>query len=259
MTYLLDNACTQTASRFAALSALFDAGTRRHLEERGVGDGWHCLEVGAGGGSIASWLSDRVGPAGRVVATDIDPRFLESSRRPNLEVHRHDIRVDRLPQAAFDLVHSRLVLMHLPEREEALARMISALKPGGWLVDEELDGSSMPPDPSVSPGEVRLKALIAMTKVLDAGGVNRRYGRLLFQRLRAHGMVSVGAEARMFAWQGGSVGASMLRANCQQLREAMIDGGYITQEQFDEDLSRLDDPEFMMPSAILWSAWGRRS
>lgn len=42
-----------------------------------------------------------------------------------------------LPEAAFDLVHARLVLMHLPEREQALARMISALKPAGWLIDEE--------------------------------------------------------------------------------------------------------------------------
>jgi hypothetical protein len=38
----------------------------------------------------------------------------------------------------------------------------------------------------------------------------------------------------------------------------MIDGNYITQQQFEEDVARLDDPDFLMPSAILWSAWGRR-
>jgi SAM-dependent methyltransferase len=256
--YVLDNAAKEAPTRFAALSALFDPGTIRHLEERGVGRGWHCLEVGAGSGSIASWLADRVGPTGRVLATDIDPRFLGSLKLPNLEVHLHNIAVDPLPEAAFDLVHARLVLMHLPEREKVLTRMISALKPGGWLVDEEYDSASMPPDPAANPGEVLLKTQVAFTRLLDARGVNRRYGRLLFGQLRAQGLVSVGTEARVFMSPHGSPGASIVRANYEQLRDAMIDAKYITEQEFDEDMARLDDPKFMVPSPILWSAWGRR-
>ena len=161
------------------LSAVFDPGTIRHLEACGVERGWHCLEVGGGNGSIASWLANRVGPTGHVLATDIDPRFLESLKLPNLEVQRHDIATDPLPITAFDLVHARLVLMHLPERENALARMISALKPGGWLIDEEYDSSSMPPDPAVSPAEVLLETQVAMMRLLADGGVDRLFGRRL--------------------------------------------------------------------------------
>jgi SAM-dependent methyltransferase len=256
--YLLDNGTREAPARFAVLSALFDPGTIRHLEACGVGRGWHCLEVGGGSGSIAKWLADRVGPTGRVLATDIDPRFLESLNLPNLEVRRHDIATDPLPEAAFDLVHARLVLMHLPERETALARMISALKPGGWLVDEEYDSSSMPPDPAASPGEVLLQTQVAMMRLMDDGGVDRLYGRRLFGRLRAHGLVSISGEARAFMWQRGSPGAALVRATYELLRGAMIDGNYITQQQFGEDVARLDDPDFLMPSAILWSAWGRR-
>lgn len=256
--YLLDNGAREAPARFAVLSALFDPGTIRHLEERGVGRGWHCLEVGGGSGSIASWLADRVGPAGRVLATDIDPRFLEPLNLPNLEVRRHDIVTDPLPEAAFDLVHARLVLMHLPERETALARMISALKPGGWLVDEEYDSSSMSPDPAVSPGEVLLETQVAMMRLLEDGGVDRGYGRQLFGRLRAHGLVSIGGEAKAFMWQRGSPGAALVRATYELLRPAMIDGQYITPQQFEEDIARIDDPDFVMPSPILWSAWGRR-
>jgi SAM-dependent methyltransferase len=256
--YLLDNGAREAPTRFAVLSALFDPGTTRHLEACGVGRGWHCLEVGGGNGSIATWLAGRVGPTGHILATDIDPRFLESLNLPNLEVRRHDIATDPLPKAAFDLVHARLVLMHLPERETALARMISALKPGGWLVDEEYDSFSMPPDPAVSPGEVLLQTQVAMMRLLDDGGVDRLYGRRLFGRLRAHGLVSISGEARAFMWQRGSPGAALVRATYELLRGAMIDGNYITQQQFEEDVARLDDPDFLMPSAILWSAWGRR-
>src|ERR1700719_2991586 len=88
--YALDNAGREASSRFAALAAMYDPVTIRHLEQRGVSSGWHCLEVGGGGGSIAAWLAARVGPAGRLLVTDIDPRFLEPLKVANLEVRRHD-------------------------------------------------------------------------------------------------------------------------------------------------------------------------
>ena len=72
--YALDNSAVEAVERFSALHELFDAGTIRHIEERGITRGWHCLEVGGGGGSIAAWLSRRVGPTGRVVVTDINTR-----------------------------------------------------------------------------------------------------------------------------------------------------------------------------------------
>jgi hypothetical protein len=60
--YLLANSGSEAQTRFASLSELFDPGTIRHLDNRGVSRGWRCLEVGGGGGSVASWLADRVGP-----------------------------------------------------------------------------------------------------------------------------------------------------------------------------------------------------
>jgi SAM-dependent methyltransferase len=257
--YALDNAAREASPRFAALAAMFDPGTIRHLEQRGVTSGWNCLEVGGGGGSIAAWLAARVGPAGRVLATDIDPRFLQSSQTANLEVRRHDIVNDPLPEAAFDLVHSRLVLLHIPEREKALARMVAALKPGGWLVDEDFDASSIPPDPTANPAEVLLKTLTATRRVMqDRGADDRTFARRLFTRLRAHGLVDVDAQASLSMWHSGSPGAALLRANFEQLHRTMIDAGYLTGQEFDQDIARLDDPDFLMPSPIMWTVWGRR-
>src|SRR5262249_7966590 len=68
--YTPDKSDMPEGDRFSALEKLFDAGTIQLVHERGVAEGWHCLEVGAGRGSIAAWLSERVGPTGRVIATD---------------------------------------------------------------------------------------------------------------------------------------------------------------------------------------------
>jgi SAM-dependent methyltransferase len=99
--------------------------------------------MGAGAGSIACWLAARVAPSGQVVATDIDPRFLQNTTRPNLEVRRHDIRTDALESDAYDLVHCRNLLIHLPNPEQSARRMVAALRPGGWLMAEEPDLTAM--------------------------------------------------------------------------------------------------------------------
>jgi ubiquinone/menaquinone biosynthesis C-methylase UbiE len=131
-----ESAEAEVAERLASLDALYNFRTFRFLETAGIGPGWHCLEVGGGSGAVAAWMADRVGPSGYVLVTDIDPRFIERSayRRPaHLELRRHDIGTDPLPEQAFDLIHARLVLMHVPQRQQALARQVAALKPrGGW-------------------------------------------------------------------------------------------------------------------------------
>ena len=48
-------------NRLRILERIFDPSTKRHLEMIGVSEGWKCLEVGAGTGSVAQWLSRRIG------------------------------------------------------------------------------------------------------------------------------------------------------------------------------------------------------
>ncbi|MFD0776404.1 class I SAM-dependent methyltransferase, partial [Streptomonospora algeriensis] len=116
--------------------------TTERLAETGVGPGWRCLEVGAGGGSVGVWLARRVAPDGWVVVTDVKP--VRMPQKAGISVLRHDIARDPLPEAAFDVVHARLVLMHLPEREQVLAQLLRALRPGGWLQLDELDATHAP-------------------------------------------------------------------------------------------------------------------
>jgi tRNA A58 N-methylase Trm61 len=80
------------------LEAVLDPVTTRHLETIGVTEGWKCLEAGAGAGSVAQWLSTRVGSTGNVVAADIDTRLLKRLSFPNLEIRQHDIVNDDLEE-----------------------------------------------------------------------------------------------------------------------------------------------------------------
>lgn len=120
-TYLLDNREPDAARRLSALADLYDSATRRKLSALGVGPGWQVWEVGAGGPSLLPWLAEQVGTAGHVLATDIDTSWLVAAEGPVVEVRRHDVARDPLPGNDFDLIHARLVLVHIAERDQALA------------------------------------------------------------------------------------------------------------------------------------------
>jgi len=211
--YALDNADAVARRRLLALEAVFDPGTFRVLAEAGVAAGAHCLEIGAGAGSVAGWLAERVGPVGSVLATDIDPRFLGplAGAHPNLTVARHDIAADPLPDGRFDLIHARLVLEHLPARETALAAMVAALAPGGRLVVEAIDFSTERPDPSSSLATIAAFAKLhdARTRLLADAGFDLAYARGLARRLRAVGLTDVSAEGRTATWWGGPEGGPL--------------------------------------------------
>jgi SAM-dependent methyltransferase len=190
--YAFDNAQPEAFWGFTSLDATYDAWTIGQLETIGVTDGWRCLEVGGGGGSVGRWLATRVGPTGRVTVTDIDPVRLTEAPVANLEVLRHDIAADPLPERAFDLVHARLVLMHVPDRDAALRRMVSALSPGGWLLIEDFDmrvlrdggAESVVRTPligGVSTADVELLARVdaAFLAMLERRGADIAYGRRL--------------------------------------------------------------------------------
>jgi SAM-dependent methyltransferase len=132
--YPLSNEWKGARERLSLLEAMADPRTIRNFGKVGVKEGWRCLEIAGGGGSIAEWLCHQVGGSGHVVATDLDPRFLKTINVSNLEVWCHDILREPLPMGAFDLVHARAVLVFLPQPVETISKMVAALKPGGWLL-----------------------------------------------------------------------------------------------------------------------------
>jgi SAM-dependent methyltransferase len=256
--YLLDNSRAEAAQRMQLLARLFDAATQRALEATGIADGWNCLEVGGGGGSVARWMAERVARGGSVLCTDIDPRHVPEPAHANLRVERHDITCDALPVAGFDLIHARLVLVHIPGRSAVIERLIAALKPGGWLVIEDFDSLSMLPDSTLNPPEVKLAASEAMRKHMNLGGVDSRFGRSLYGRFRAAGLSEVAAEGRVLMFDRCNGGAELLRANFEQLAGELVAAGYITAERLRADIEQLGSDDYAAPSPIMWTAVGRR-
>jgi SAM-dependent methyltransferase len=244
-------------ARLWSLEQWLDPATIRHLRARGAGAGWRCLEVGAGAGSIARWLSGQVYPGGEVVATDIDTRFLENLSEANLRVVCHDITADNLPAAAFDLVHCRLVLAHLPDRQAVLSKLAAALRPHGQLVAEEMDFVSVTADADQTGGPAFNAAVAGSNDVLRARGFDPCCGRMLLGDFRAAGLADIGTEGHVRLWPGGSPGAVAWRLTFEQLRRDMAALG-LDHATIATAIGACEDPGFTFMSQVTMTAWGQR-
>jgi len=257
--YLLDNRKDEAADRFDALAAVYDPMTAAHFDLLGVGPGWRCLEVGAGGGSVVRHLAERVGPSGRVLATDIEPRFLEPlAGLANVDVARHDVVVDPLPEAAFDLVHARLVLIHVPERLTAIHRLVQALRPGGWLLIEDGDavmtGQSCL-DPRTEDEHLANRIRSGLMDLMAERGVDFGFARSLFRILDGEGLVDIAGDGYVAFSDTVRI---LERANIVQLRDAFVDAGLATDPEIDRFLAWLEEPRPSLAAPFVLSAWGRR-
>jgi len=255
--YLLDNAWQRGRARLDAIEAFLDPGTIHLLDRLGIAPGWHCLELGAGGGSIADDLARRVGPTGHVVATDLDTRHLAAHvSAANIEVRRHDIVNEKLGAREFDLIHARLVLEHIPERDAVLAKLVDALRPGGWLLLESVDYVSAIPVSDLGAAE-HARSQSVRLREFEAAGIKFDYGRHLPRLMRAAGLHEIGNEGRVCVMEGGSPGARWFELSMEQLRPRLVGPGKLTDAEIDRMLELFADPDWAALSPIILGCWGR--
>lgn len=256
--YLLDNQQAQAGQRFDALEALFNPSTFRRAQSLGLGPGWQVWEVGAGGPSVPKWLAEQVGPTGKVVATDIDTSWIEGDPK-RYRVERHDVGKEPAPEGPFDLVHARLVLVHVKERLQALTTMVGALRPGGWLFVEEADPDLQPLvciDECGPEQELANKLKRSFRVLLAERGVDLAYGRTLPRLLREAGLVEVQADA--YFPVGGRSCNELERATVEQVRARLLAAGLATNDEIERHLAAVASGRLDLATSPMISAWGRR-
>jgi len=111
------------------------------LERLGVGPGWRCVDVGAGGGDVSVALATVVGRNGRVYSVDSDPLARDAVAAAAAE-HSQVLAItqageDLLLPEPVDLAFCRFLLLHVDDPAAVLGRMAAAVRPGGWVVAQE--------------------------------------------------------------------------------------------------------------------------
>jgi SAM-dependent methyltransferase len=257
--YLLGNDAPEAMDRFTAFATLFDPPTFRHLDALGLAAGWRCWEVGAGGTTVVAHMAARVGARGHVVATDIDLAWATNAAAPNVTILEHDVAGEPPPGGPFDLVHARLVLVHVPERDAALANMVSALRPGGVVLVEDADPALQPRSclEETGPEEVLANRLRrGFRHLLSERGVDLAYGRTLPHRLRSVGLEDVAADAAFPIRHPACIPLEV--ATITMVRDQLVEREFATDEEIEQHLASVLSGRLDLTQPPMISAWGWR-
>ena len=240
--------------RLEMLATARDPKTFALLERVGIGAGMHVLELGAGAGTVSAWMSERVGPDGRVMSTDIDLQF-HADMPDNVIVREHDIENASLPAEHFDIVHARALLQHVATREQVIEKLLDATKPGGWLLLEDSHfvgfAEQALPEPYAS-----------LHRIIASGSLNEwhdpDYGLQILGRLRELGCTDLDVVGDVWAMRPGEPGGEWWFLALERVFPRLVDAGLVSQEDADAALAQVRAPGFAMVSSTSIATIGRK-
>ncbi|UYM04691.1 class I SAM-dependent methyltransferase [Solicola gregarius] len=257
--YVFDTASDLGHQQVRYLAELYDHATEACLERAGAGRGLRRLEIGAGTGSVAAMLARYGGAGSRVVAAEIEPE--QVSDAPGVTVVRHDIN-DGVPAGGpYELIHGRLVLMHLSRRVEVLAMLVDGLAQDGWLVLGDL-GERLPralAAPSDEDAALFDRIItIGMTVLAPRVGMSVQWGEQLADHLRGAGLLDVEETRVSRTCRGGTPGCLVLRSYILQLAEPLRGVG-VGDEEIARFVELMTDPQMCVTFYELVYASGRKA
>ena len=254
--YILDETSAFEYKRLDLMSKILDPWTRGYLTRLGIGEGWQCLELGSGNGSIAEWLCAKVGSLGNVTAIDINPVLLELIPAQNLRVEQMDVRTGELQANAYDLVTCRALLHQIAEyAPEVLAQMAAAVKPGGWLLIQEPDFHLAPTtEPDV--WATTWKALIEWGR---ANGIDWLIGRKLPSMVSTLGLGQPQAKTDVQNIRGRDRGALYFRMFFAEVRDRVVGSGRLDAATLDAASALLEDSNYWTQCWMMTAVWVRKS
>ncbi|MFI5689978.1 class I SAM-dependent methyltransferase [Streptomyces sp. NPDC051636] len=259
----------QEYERLREQARRFEEATQLILRRAGIPQGAHCVDIGSGPGEGMRLLRRFAGPSAMVTGMDIDGvlgraslRRLEDEESGRFEFHELDIeKADRIPGGPYEVVFTRLVLLHLRDAVSAVRKMYEAVAPGGLLVVQDFDLRTWETFPSFEDSDLPRDVLMA---TLRASGKEPLVGPKLPEIFRAAGVPEpdecwrTGGMA--FRGDGGiEVGLELLRSTLP----AALRLGVVTEERVQRFFTAMDqrmrtDDMLYQVSPTMVGAWVRK-
>ena len=235
------------------------------LDRVGAAPGWRAIDLGCGPLGVLDILSERVGPGGSVTGLDYDPvnvamarEFVREHHLANVEVMEGDARNTGLAESSFDLVHTRTLLINLPQPAGVLSEMVRLVRPRGWVAAMEPDVRNTICYPPI-PAWDRMQELFEQSYVAD--GADPLMGRRLSGLLWDAGLVDIDVEPIADSYPLGhsrrAVRADLLRS----MRPKIVQRGMAKERELleiDREVrEHLDNPRTLL-AQFFFMAWGRK-
>jgi SAM-dependent methyltransferase len=236
------------------------------LDRTGLRPGQAAVDLGCGPRGVLELLAAQVSPGGRVVGVDADPEhvamaaaFAAERRLDGVEVMAADARRTGLPSGSFDLVHTRTLLINVPEPVQVVAEMVRLARPGGQVACLEPDTEyalCYPPHPAIT----RISEIFPV--VFARNGADPHIGRRVPELFRQAGLQDVDVEATVRVYPKGHSRRTILLDLVHSMRPQVLELGLARGAELDEldaaARAHLDDPHTVVMSHPFFLVWGRK-
>jgi ubiquinone/menaquinone biosynthesis C-methylase UbiE len=243
------------AVRLDAMTRMHDPVTQARLSAI-ARPGMRCLDVGAGLGRISGWLAEQVAP-GEVTALDKDVRLLNALPDvfPTVQVVAADISDKSLDFGVFDLVYSRMLLMHLRNRVEIFGKLAGWVAPGGWMVLADAVAPTM-----ISPPEGAFRQLMERHwyTLEKSIGTDKTWAWQYPELLKDAGFTDIGIEVYQPPITISSPAGRFWALNFGHLRDRLLSDGLIDEDLFEAAVNEMNEPGFAELSMGLVTVWARK-
>jgi SAM-dependent methyltransferase len=239
--------------------------TLQLFERVGLKAGMHCLDVGCGGGDVTLELARAVGAGGRVCGYDFDAEILGLARRDAEEAQLHHVEfqvadaLSHQSEPIYDLVYARFLLTHLPDPARGLVGMISAAKPGGCIVVEDIDFDGhfcYPPNAAFQ------RYFDLYVQAAHYRGADPYIGIKLADLFFAAGLEDVQVNLIQPVHLEGE-GKRIAQITMERIAGAVVSNGFATQAEVDQVVAELAEftaqPNTLMSLPRIFQVWGRRA
>jgi ubiquinone/menaquinone biosynthesis C-methylase UbiE len=238
----------------------------RLLDRTGLTRGQSAIDLGCGPRGIIDLLAERVAAGGRVVGLDADPVHIAMAREfaaerglGNVEVVEADARHTGLPPGSFDLVHSRTLLVTIPDPAEVVAEMTRLARPGGWVAGLEADAEHSLCYPA-HPAWDRLCEIFCTA--FSRNGADPLIGRRMPELYRQAGLADVDAECVAPLHPAGNSRRTIRLDLVRSMRPVILEQGIADTAELDEldhkVRAHLADPGTLVMPFLYFMTWGRK-
>jgi ubiquinone/menaquinone biosynthesis C-methylase UbiE len=230
-----------------------------------IAKGAAAIDVGCGVMGVLHLLAEQVGPDGRVLGVDREPRIVQAGRGLakqrglSVEFVEADAAATGLSSDAYDLVHARTLLLNVNNPQEILDEMIRVARPGGTIAIQEPDASAWtcdPPHPAFD---------LLRTEIINAyqrSGKDFNIGRRIARLLREAGLQDVRVRPTARVTHVGEYYQTFLPTIAGLVRDVIIAATDVTDADFHSCiaavLAHLNTPGTVTCQPLMWQAWGRR-
>ena len=250
--------------RLALLNQVFGPPSEALLLRLGLSAGMRVAEIGCGSGNMTCWMAQEVGPAGHITGVDSSQDSLEQARKlaksrglQNIEFVQGDVNQLSLPGQPYDFAYCRFVLMHQRQPEVGLRQMAGLVRPGGFVVCEELDLSRCFFDP---PAPHMLRMMDLNVAIAERRGVDYRLGSRLATLCQKAGFNEFDVAFFTPALMHGPA-KRLLTISFREFMGKLVENKLATQAELDELIRQADqtdgNPMILYGMPLMGQAWVR--